>query len=230
MAVGSAFVIYIVGAVAVDLVWQGIAPGTFTSEGLTVGIVSYQFLALGTAISVVLLVRTRGATLGAIGFRFPGWEAILMSALVVIPVFVGVALIYSLFSTFDPGYHLHGNAQELLSGTTGHLTVTEKIALFIFAAVEAPITEETLFRGILFQGVRQLFSRWVPFPVAVASAAVVSGALFGFLHFEPQTLPILIFLGIVLASVFQFTRSLYGSMTVHAIVNAIAVISLIQSS
>jgi membrane protease YdiL (CAAX protease family) len=234
IAVGAvllAFVVYFVGAVIVEVIWQQAAPGRLQSEGLDVGIFSYQFLTLGTAIAAVTLILQRYRVgPDVLGYRFPGWQALGAAALTVIPVFLGVALIYSAFSTFLPGYHLHGNAQELLQGTTGHLTVGEKLGLFVFAAIEAPITEETLFRGILFQGLRQQFTRWMSYHSSVAVAAVMSGFVFGLLHFEPHTLPILWFLGIVLAYIFQYSRSIYASMTVHAIVNAIAVLALIQTS
>jgi membrane protease YdiL (CAAX protease family) len=230
-AVFLAFAVYFVGAVIVDVAWQSLSPGTVQKEGLDVGIFSYQFLTLGTAIATAVLILGRHRIgLDALGYRYPGWQTLVASALMVIPIFLGVALIYSVFSTFLPGYHLHGNAQELLQGTTGHLTVGEKLGLFAFAAIEAPITEETLFRGILYQGLRQLSMRWAPFQGAVALAAIVSGFVFGLLHFEPNTLPILWFLGVVLAYIFQYTRSIYSSMIVHAIVNAVAVIALIQSS
>jgi membrane protease YdiL (CAAX protease family) len=230
-AVLLAFFVYFVGAVIVEVVWQQAAPGKLQTEGLDVGIFSYQFLTLGTAIGAVTLILHR-YRLGpeALGYRFPGWRALAASAFMVIPVFVGVALIYSAFSSLLPGYHLHGNAQELLQGTTGHLTGLEKLGLFVFAAIEAPITEETLFRGILYQGLRQFLLRWVPYRGAVAVGAIGSGLVFGLLHFEPHTLPILWFLGIVLAYIFQYARSIYASMTVHAIVNAVAVLALIQTS
>jgi membrane protease YdiL (CAAX protease family) len=230
-AVMLAFAVYFIGAVIVDIAWQSVAPGAAKNEGLDIGILSYQFLTLGTAVGAVVIVLQRHRLgVEALGFRFPGWQTLVASALLVIPIFLGVALIYSAFTTFLPGYHVHGNAQELLQGTTGHLTPLEKVGLFVFAGIEAPITEETLFRGILFQGLRQLFTRWLPYHGAVAAAAVLSGVVFGLLHFEPQTLPILAFLGIVLAYVFQYGKSIYASMVVHAIVNSIAVLALIQTS
>jgi membrane protease YdiL (CAAX protease family) len=226
-----AFTVYVVGSLVVGEAWQVAAPGTANKEMLDIGIVSYQFLALGTALGAVAIVLHRHR-LGweALGFRFPGWQTLAISALLVLPIFLVIALIYWAFITFLPGYQLHGNAQELLQGTTGHLTPLEKTGLFVFAAIEAPVTEETLFRGILFQGLRQLFTRWMTYHGAVAVAAITSGLVFGLLHFELHTLPVLAFLGIALAYIFQYGKSIYASMLVHAIFNSIAVLALIQTS
>jgi len=95
--------------------------------------------------------------------------------------------------------------------------------------IEAPLAEETLFRGIIFQGLRNLCSRWAPNGVAIFLAALVSGVVFGLAHLEIHTLPILALLGIVLAYVFQYGRSIFASALVHGLVNILAVISLLQS-
>ena len=153
-----------------------------------------------------------------------------LAAVSVIPILIAISLFYTLFTHLFPAYHLQGNAKELISGSAGQIPFPEKIAIFLFAAVEAPIVEETLFRGILFQGLRQFMSRFVPYQVAVAIAALMSGTVFGLLHFEPQTLPVLILLGVVLAYVVQLGRSLYPSMLVHALFNAIAVVAVLQGS
>ena len=230
LAILLAFAVYIVGQVIVASIFEASARGSATTEELDIGVIAYQFLALGTAIAAgVLVIRRYGVNARALGFRFPGWTPLATAALTVIPVFLGVALLYFLFSTLFPSYHLQGNTQDLLHGKKT-LTGLEKIGIFIWAAIEAPITEETLFRGMLFQGLRETVARWLPRTAAVITAAMLSGGVFGALHFEPQTFPILAFLGIVLALIFQYSRSIYASMLVHGIVNALAIITLIQSS
>jgi membrane protease YdiL (CAAX protease family) len=67
----------------------------------------------------------------------------------------------------------------------------------------------------------------MPYQIAVFLAALLSGLLFGFVHGEPHTFPILAFLGIALAYAFQLARSMYSSMVIHGLVNALAVIALL---
>ena len=62
--------------------------------------------------------------------------------------------------------------------------------------------------------------------ILIAAGAIVSGLAFGLVHFEPHTLPILAFVGIVLALVFEYSRSVYASFLVHGTVNFLAVLSV----
>lgn len=193
-------------------------------------ILAYQFLAVGVGISVVALILPRhGSHLAVLGFRFPGWDALLKAAVLVVPLMVGVALLTLLFNALLPGFHIQGNAkQELMPGLHKPVPLAEEVIVFLWAAVEAPLIEETLFRGILYQGLRTFFGRWMALPWAVLCAALVSGFTFGFVHGQPHTLPILFFMGVVLAYVFQYTRSVYASAVLHGITNAIAVVSVFQ--
>jgi membrane protease YdiL (CAAX protease family) len=196
---------------------------------LTFSILSYQFIAAGVILSLILLIflpyRSR---LQSVGFRFPGWTALAVAAASVILILFAVAGLVWFFNTFLPGYHIHGNAQEILPGKRRHLPLLQQAGLLLWAAVEAPLVEETLFRGIVHQGIRQFFVRWLPRWAAVLLAALVSGFLFGLAHGEPHTLPILVLLGVILAYVFEATRSLYGSMVVHGLINALAVVNLLH--
>jgi membrane protease YdiL (CAAX protease family) len=123
---------------------------------------------------------------------------------------------------------VHGNVRELGNTIHGHPGAVEKILIVAWAAIEVPLTEETLFRGIIFQGLRTFFDRWIPYSVAVFVAAAISGTLFGLAHGEPHTLPILIFVGMALAYIFQYGRSIYASAAVHGLINALAMITLLK--
>lgn len=226
-AVVLAFVIYQVAATGFYLTAQDL----YRRDTLLFSLLGYQFLVLGVAISSVVLIFMRHrAGPGALGYHFPGWNTLLKATALVPVVFIGVALISFVFDTFIPGYHLQGNARELLQNPNQHIGILEKVVVFLWAAVEAPFAEETLFRGILFQGVRNFFTRRFSGRVAIGLAAVISGCIFGLAHPEPHTWPILIFLGIVLAIVFQWWRSIYCSVLIHGVVNGLAVISVFHTS
>jgi membrane protease YdiL (CAAX protease family) len=228
-AVGSfllAFAIYVVGSTILEVAGKGLVE----RDKVIASIVAYQFLALGVAASVRWLIMQRaGAGLDALGFRFPGVLVLARAVLMLVPIFVGVSLISAVFSMFLPGFHLQGNArQELPVGN--HVNAARAVLVVVWAAVEAPLVEETLFRGIIFQGIARFSSRWLNQHLSIFVGALISGVIFGLAHFEPHTLPILVFLGVALAYIFYYSRSIYASMLVHGTVNAIAAISVLHGS
>jgi membrane protease YdiL (CAAX protease family) len=231
LALGSlavSFVVYIFGDTVLAI--AAMALGVYTRDPVIFSIVAYQFLALGVAVCVVWgIVHRSGATLEALGFRFPGVPVLVKALLALAPIFLGVEMISAAFSTFLPAFHLQGNArQELPVGN--HVNVLRAILIVIWAAVEAPLVEETLFRGIIFQGITRFASQRLRQHFSVFVGALISGLIFGLVHFEVHTLPILAFLGIALAYIFYYSRSIYASMLVHGTVNAIAAISVFHGA
>jgi membrane protease YdiL (CAAX protease family) len=77
--------------------------------------------------------------------------------------------------------------------------------------VAAPLGEETLFRGFLYQGLRTRLSVW--------PAALASGLIFGLVHGYWQLIPALFVVGAGLALVYERRDSLLASMTAHATFN-----------
>ncbi len=143
---------------------------------------------------------------------------------------VGAAIISAVLEALT-NFHVKGNSRELLPPHQSHLTFAQFIVLLILAAILAPITEETLFRGVLFQGLRSDTSGRLGLKWGIVAAAVASGTLFGLAHLlggagEINTLPILIFLGIVLAFAFQYADTLAASMLVHGSLNGLAIVAL----
>lgn len=99
-------------------------------------------------------------------------------------------------------------------------------ALVLAAVLLAPVAEELLFRGFLFQGLAQRFGFW---PGALGSAAVFSlvhldwgGVVIANAFIIVGILP----LGVVFAAVFR-ARGLLASIGAHATYNAVGVILLI---
>jgi membrane protease YdiL (CAAX protease family) len=88
----------------------------------------------------------------------------------------------------------------------------------ILLAVAVPIGEEVFFRGFVYGGLR---NRW-----GVIVATLGSAAFFAAVHMQiVHGLPIFI-LGLVLALLYERTRSLVPAMVVHALNNVLAVISI----
>lgn len=85
--------------------------------------------------------------------------------------------------------------------------------------IVAGISEELIFRGVLFRLIEELIGTWF--------AAVVSGGIFGFLHLTNQdatitgALAIAIEAGIMFAFLYALTRSLWLCIGVHAAWNVV---------
>jgi uncharacterized protein len=91
-----------------------------------------------------------------------------------------------------------------------------------FAVVVAPITEELLFRGLLFRSIRDRAGFWV--------GAIVSAVVFGLAHYEPDawqnTLLLqstMVFTGLALAWIYQRRGNLLPCIAAHMMFNAIGI-------
>jgi uncharacterized protein len=105
--------------------------------------------------------------------------------------------------------------QEVLAG--GRTTL---LALVV-AVIMAPLVEETLFRGVLFQSLRRRVGVW--------PAALLSSLVFTVIHVEivfsqPVALAGLFSLGVFLAWAFHRTGSLLVPIIGHAVFNGVSVL------
>jgi membrane protease YdiL (CAAX protease family) len=85
------------------------------------------------------------------------------------------------------------------------------IGLAVVAVVAAPVFEEFIFRGLIFQGLRRSFG--------LAFATLASAAVFALVHPPYAMVPVFV-MGALAAWVYDRTRMLAAPMTAHAIYNA----------
>ncbi|MCS6848522.1 MAG: CPBP family intramembrane glutamic endopeptidase [Anaerolineae bacterium] len=90
--------------------------------------------------------------------------------------------------------------------------------MLLVVGIAVPIAEEIFFRGVVY--------RWLRDKWGVAAGAIVSGIIFGLAHLEPATVIVTILLGIVLALVYERSRSLWPPILIHALNNSFAVLLL----
>ena len=102
---------------------------------------------------------------------------------------------------------------ELLPADDGHGIGRGMWAAFT-AIVSAPILEELLCRGVLFE---VLNKRW-----GVKVSIFVSALFFGLLHFSPANAIVAVFAGLIFGVLYVRTSSLYVTIIIHAINNALA--------
>jgi membrane protease YdiL (CAAX protease family) len=108
-----------------------------------------------------------------------------------------------------------------------HLTGAVALTSVLLAVLVAPIVEETFFRGILFRSIRDRRGFW--------PGALVSGVLFGLVHWVPspwqdavllQT--IMVFTGIALAWIYERRGSLLANIAAHMAFNAVGIFLILK--
>jgi uncharacterized protein len=88
------------------------------------------------------------------------------------------------------------------------------IATGVLLVAVAPFAEELFFRGFLYQAFRNSFG--------VLPGALLSAVIFGAIHLEFFKLVQLAILGVILALLFEKTKSLWAPIILHAVNNSLA--------
>lgn len=183
-------------------------------------------LAIAIAAQAVTLVTALGylKLRGRLSWRLlgpvrPGWSHVGWGLLAGIVGFLAITLTLALLTLLLG--EVEGPEQALLTeALAGGLTT---VLVVIAAVVLAPVLEEIVFRGVLFQGLRQRVGLW--------PAAVISSLAFGVIHVEVvgiQALPF-VFVAVVLLclavvpSVNAVLRGGFGLVGLAALVAAVVV-------
>jgi len=125
------------------------------------------------------------------------------------------ALYQQLISTFH--LHLQTNDQRLLE--EGRIApLTTYVTLFA-AVIVAPFCEEVFFRSCVFMGLRN--------DMPLAWSIVLSALIFGVAHGDPGSFPVLFCIGLALAFVRGYTRSIWPGFILHMMNNGLGAILLI---
>lgn len=98
----------------------------------------------------------------------------------------------------------------------GGLSWQRAVALVVVVGVLVPLAEEVLFRGVLYAWLRQ---RW-----GVATSALVSAGLFALAHGNARMAVQIFVTGIVLAVLYERSRSVLTSALTHMTVNTVSLV------
>jgi uncharacterized protein len=175
--------------------------GTASFDFVAIAVQSLAFV--GTAL--LMAERLGRPTARQFGFRAfapsaLGWAALAMAAYFVLSaIYVQIA---------------HPPSDDLPQQLGADKSTTLAVLTGVFVISVAPPVEEFFFRGFLYQALRTR--------LGVLGGAVVSGLIFGAIHFEPAFLVPLAILGTALALVFEKTNSIWPCILIHAANNAIA--------
>jgi len=116
---------------------------------------------------------------------------------------------------FPVSAELQPFARMVLEAETG----SEMFLLFFLGAVLAPLGEEVYFRGFLYPSLKR--------HLGIFGGIVVSGMVFGMLHFDLFRFFPLALGGIGLAFLYEKTRSLYSCIAAHGLWNFVMLLLLL---
>lgn len=214
---GDAFlgILYVIGLV---LIGGTLVLAVTDGEGVDFALATQAVLEIALVTVAFGFARARGAQdpAAALGLRRPrpGW--LKTAALGYGSYFVFVIAVVAILG--DP--EQTDVADQL--GFDESAVAAVVAALLIVLIV--PFCEELFFRGFFYGGLRRRLS----FPVA----ALISALLFGAVHLGEANLIAglqLTFLGLVLATVYERTGSLWANIAIHATNNALAFSLLVSS-
>ena len=113
---------------------------------------------------------------------------------------------------------LTGIFGEQAAGITAPETVRELLLMISVLCVIVPITEEMLFRGILFKILE---------PYGTLSAIFITAFGFSILHFSPPVFVLILVVGAVLGFLRVCSGSLFPCMIFHALFNFLSVMQIV---
>lgn len=178
------------------------------------GVVIYGIILL-----LVWAVTVRKYHVGwsALGLRRPPGIYWALALPILIGMYLAAALVSAIIvKLFYGGSATNPQVEDITGG--GSFSWTKLILALITASVAAPFVEEIFFRGVLFGWLR---TRWGAVPGVIISAAIFSGA-----HAIPLILASIFVVGLTLAIVYEKTKSILATMTLHSLFNTIGVVAV----
>ena len=94
-----------------------------------------------------------------------------------------------------------------------HAPLSQKLLIIISALLIAPITEEFVFRGILYRGLKGF--------IGALPAILISTILFALVHKNVSSFFVLFLFGILLCYVYEKTESIFSPIFCHMLFNGI---------
>lgn len=153
--------------------------------------------------------RWRGVGWTAIGVRPAHWRWLVLAVLLGVALEVVSGLVDSAIGGPLKGVMLNTFAPDAFSWWW--LAV-----MILFGVILGPITEEILFRGVLYTWLRD---KW-----GVATGVVVSSLAFGAMHVEPAWIVLASLLGAAFALLYQVSRSIWPPIVMHVVHNGTAIV------
>lgn len=195
-------------ALGVDLI-RDLLNSRPLAVGMVIGGLVYLIAVIAT---YTIIVRREHGSWREIGFRAPPLVALLLTPLIFGGQMILLAIVNLILQSIIGSFE---NPQvDALTDPAG-FSWLNFVLVFTVGAIIAPIVEEMLFRGLLYQ--------WLRSRTGAIAAILLSGAIFSVVHFIPVLFLPLFVVGVVLGAVFEWTRSLWITITLHFFQNALAI-------
>lgn len=199
--------------------WLGLAdltPGEIMQPTVeqTLALAGLETIALVGAV-YGLGMRRRGVSWSGIGLRLVSWRwigIVTVVTLIAIPL-TGLLTILVLMALDLP---LENPQLDFL--IPEGLTWPGAAGMLLLGGVAAPFAEELLFRGVLYPLLRDRWGLW--------PAVLTSSLVFAMVHGDVAVGVSAFVLGIVLALVFEYSRSLWSAVLVHVLNNGLKILLL----
>lgn len=218
----SDFVITILGGFAGAFIGAAL---TFDSEPLELLLVSLLLQNLGHVAALWFVIKRRNSSFSAIGLDVQPNDGVF--------IFLGVGLQIGLSLLVIPiaqRLGFEGSTQEITDSIPSDASSAAQIGLILIVALLAPITEELMFRGVLYQ----LLEQRQGFRSAVFGSALVFSSFHiiglsteNFATAALITLPQLFIVGAVLANTSRRRGRLGPAIFIHAGFNLVAILALL---
>ncbi|MGE4568387.1 MAG: lysostaphin resistance A-like protein [Bacteroidales bacterium] len=169
--------------------------------GQEVAMLLYYLLAMGVPLFVILLIRKSITGTRTIPFRSDHLKA---TPYVVVATIALLAGIVSPLADLIPMPESIQKAFAEIVGQTG-------VSAFLMMVVAAPLVEETIFRGIMLDGLLKRYSPKV--------AILISSVLFGLVHLNPWQFITGLIIGAFSGWIYYRSGRLFYSVIAHAAAN-----------
>ena len=181
-----------------------------------------QTLLLTTLEGVALILgiylfglRRNKRTWTDVGLRSTNWIWVIISSVITI-IIIPIASLVTIIVIFISGQPLENPQLDFL--LPEGLSALSAFLMIILAGIIAPFGEELLFRGVLYTFIRERWGIWV--------GVFASALIFGLIHGDLAVGLTAFILGIVTALVFEYSKSLWTAVIVHAINNSLKIVLL----
>lgn len=171
--------------------------------------------AIPMAAVYLVVIRARGLTWSEIGFRRISRRWAVRATLIGLATLPAVSLV-NLAVQALAGRPFRNPQLDFLA--PAGFSWEGLLGMLVVVGVVAPIVEETVFRGLLYG--------WLRARIGIAAGAVISALIFSVAHGILVLAPALAVTGLVLALVYERSRSLWPAVIVHGLVNTIMIVAL----
>jgi len=218
------------GAILLSAIIGILAKGRISSNTtalvmLVVGVIGFQGLAL---VWVHWFLKLHGVTWGqAFGFSRHNYGRCILIVLIALPLVLLAVFALSRVSELTLE-HLHAALHwkwlkpqsqapvELLQNDWPAYVIALQAVMTLLIA---PFSEEILFRGILYTAIKQRGHRLLALGITSFIFALIHAYAVGFLS--------LVFLAVVLAALYEWTKNLFASILLHALFNTVNFILIV---